>query len=61
MDSIFKENFLKLNGWFFMNGQWHHPNLTTKMDLASAYLYESFKHQDDDDSHLFDDDAGADV
>jgi len=53
----FKEQFLKVQGWFTLNNKWHHPNLIQAFDLTSAWLYESFKHRDEDE-HLFDSEAG---
>lgn len=49
-----KEKILKAKGWFFMNGKWHLSGLTKPMDLASAWLYDSFKRRDEEDEQLFD-------
>lgn len=60
MDNETKQRVLKASGWFEMNGNWQHPNLPKKLDLDSAYLYQTFR--DDDDRHegrLFDDDFGG--
>ena len=59
MDSHTKEQVLKASGWFFMNNNWHHPNLPKKLDLDTAYLYQTFKDEVDHDEVLFDDDFGA--
>lgn len=47
MNEELKVKFLQSCGWFMMNNKWHHPNLIKEMDLQSAFLYESFKQEDE--------------